>query len=353
MQMQIIPIELSDPVIDSNPVRAFPVVQTSAANGAPLGYSLLIKTDVCMDGQCKIAEATIHWDALGYFKRLECDPNKPLTKKEHTPFTEADYSKIDSILRDRSSILGTQSFAFLADQASLENEAEVLVDAITSATPATLQHAVVQGAAYTTWAMWRWANGDIVGELRRLTEKRCTAGYLNGLLHSDDRRRVDFALKYVFQHHGADTRFLDNAFHVLEGGDREHVLLALIFVSNTMTDRQQLHARLIASLFRMRSHRMPMVLELLRTEPNLPVTTLEGLTARIDDLPFYPVHLVLRMLEDRKYFSKRVEIDLCRLLDSENLFIARLASKYLLQQELSEEADRKLKAFRESSKSRP
>jgi hypothetical protein len=349
---RIIPVELADPVFESNPVRAYPVVQRSDANGEPTDYSLLIKTEVCMDGKCKVVEATMHWDALGYYRRLEFDPKKPLTKKEHTPFAKADYTKLDSILRDRSSVLGTHSLAFLAKPVPDVNEADVLYDALSGATPTTVQQAVVKDAAYTTWAMWRWANGEMVQELRRLTEKQFTPRYLNRILRSDDRRHVDYALKYVVKHHGSDERYLESVFYILENGDREHVSLSLRFVSGVLTDKEVLHKRLIESFCRMSSLYNPMILERLSAESELPATTLEALTARLDGLPYFQVHLVLRMIEKKKFWSKQVESDLSQLLDNDNFFIARRVNEFLLKQELGEEAAQKLKTFREYNKNR-
>ena len=32
-------------------------------------------------------------------------------------------------------------------------------------------HTAVPGAAYSSWVLWNWVNGDIVTELQQLTEK--------------------------------------------------------------------------------------------------------------------------------------------------------------------------------------
>jgi hypothetical protein len=341
-------LSLSDPVFPSEPPRVYRVSQTKDSHGFPVGYALSMKTHVCIDKKCKTVEATLHWNGLGYYDRFEHPPGKPLTKKEHVPFLPEDYAKLDQILKDRSSILGRHSLAYLSKPVAKDE----VVDGWSGATPATVQQSVIKDAAYTTWVMWRWANGEIVPKLRRITEQSCTPAYLQHLLSSQDRRSVDFALKYAVERHSADEQLADSVFHVLETGDREHVALSLRFLSSAVKDKTQLHARLIDSCCRMKSIYCPMVLTHLAAEPDLPATTLDGLTEQLDRLPYFPVHLILRLLEEREFFSEKTESDVSRLLGSDNFFVARRASEFLLKQPLSRETRSKVNAFRERNRDR-
>jgi len=341
-------VALADPMSPSAPPRVYPVVQSKDRNGFPVGYALHITTEVCMDKKCKTVEATIHWNAVGYYERLEHPPGKPLTKKEHVPFDADDYAKLDRILGDRNSILATHSLAFLAKP--VENDEGI--DAWSGATPLTVQQSVVKDAAFTTWVMWRWANGEIVQTLRSLTEKSCTRRYLQHLLGSDDRRCVDFGLKYVMEHRSSDVQFVDDVFRILENGDREHVVLSLRFLSSAMKDKEKLHARLIESCCRMKSMYSPIVLDYFADERDLSRTTLEGLTAHLDRLPYFQIHLILRLLEQRKFFSEKTESDISRLLDGDDFFIARRACEHLMKQDLSSEIEEKVNDFRKRNRDR-
>jgi hypothetical protein len=305
-------------------------------------------TDVCTDKKCRVVEVTMYWNAVGCYERLECPPGKPLTKKEHVPFTAEDYAKLDSILKDRDSILARQSLAFLAKP--VEND--LGIDALSGATPLTVQESVVQDAAYTTWVMWRWANGEIVQQLCSLTEQSCSPPYLKYLLHSKDRRCIDFALKYVLAHHPSDAQFLEDVLHVLENGDREHILLSLRFSTGATKDKEQLNARLIESYCRMKSTNSPIILDYFAGERDLPRTTLEGLTAHLDRLPYFQIHLILRLLEQRKFFSQKTESDVARLLEGDDFFIARRACEHLLKQDLGSETEQKVNEFRERNRDR-
>ncbi|HPM81578.1 MAG TPA: hypothetical protein PLF81_12810 [Candidatus Anammoximicrobium sp.] len=348
LQQANLSVELTDPVFADKPARVHRVVQFKDGNGFTAGYAMRVTTEVCTDKKCKIVEVTMYWNAVGDYERLECPPGNPLTKKEHVPFTAADYAKLDGILKDRESILARHSLAFLAKPV----ETDLGIDALSGATPLTVQESVVQDAAYTSWALWHWANGEIVQKLRGLTEQSCTLPYLRQLLRSQNRSYVDFALKHILAQRPLESQLLDDVLHVLEHGDREQIALSLQFVTGAARDKQQLHARLIESYGRMKSMYSPLILDYFAAQPELPWATLEGLTTHLDRLPYFQVHLILRLLEERKFFSKKTESDVVRLLNGDDFFIARRASEHLLNQDLSGEVKEKVHAFRQRNRDR-
>ncbi len=341
-------VELVDPVAPTVPPRTYEVVQSLDEKGFPVGYTLPFVTHVCNDKQCLPVEVTMMWDALGYYNRLTYPPGKPLTKTEHVPFTPADYAKLDRILKDRSSILGGWTLAFLEQTPDLVEG----VDAVTAATPTTVRDSVIEDAAYTSWALWRWANGDIVPKLRQITEQRCTSAYLRHLLASDERRHADYALEYVIEHHPSDTQFVEDVVRILETGERDQITQTLVFLEKAISDRPKLHAQLIESCSRMRAADSPMVLQKLAAEPDLPPATLEALTGQMSELPYFPIHLILQVLERRKYASEKTVSDVAALLDGDDFFIARRAHEHLSRQKLDADMQAKLDAFREKNHDR-
>jgi hypothetical protein len=356
-------IELSDPVAPSKPARTYTVNLRRDADGFPLEYSLFISTPVCMDGKCKTVGATMVWTALGYYKRLEVSPERPLTKKEHQPFDPEDYAKLDRVLGDPTSVLGGHSLAFMvkkaddADAASRHGPDTKTadgqdVDAWTGPTPVTVRQSVVEDAAYTTWVMWRWANGEIVAKVRSLTRERCTPRFVKRLLRSGDEREVDFALEYVIERCPSDGQYVDDVFGVLERGNRDQVALALRFLSGAVKDEKQLYARLAEACCRMKQARSPIVLDYFAADPDLPDSAINELTARLDRLPYFQVHLILKLLEDRRFFSRKTESDVAGLLKSDDFFIARRASGFLAKQTASAETRSQVEAFRERNRDR-
>jgi hypothetical protein len=343
-------IELSDPVAPDEAPRVYPLVATQDEQGQPAGYSLSFETRVCVDEQCRMVHVTMHWNALGYYQRLECPPQLPLTRKKHEPFTPEDYSKLDRILKDPKSILASQSLEVFAQPILQAEHPEI--DGWSGATPQTVKDAVVEDAAFTTWTMWHWANGQIAAKLQELTERRVTPDYLRRLMQSEDRREVDFALRYLRKHSGSGESLVEEIFQVLERSDREHVALSLDLLDRTAGDRRRLHDRLIDAFARMSTNYSPLILDYFSAQAELPAQTMEGLAAVLKDLPYFQVHLTLRLLDSKQFFSEKVEAEMARLLDHENFFIARRVSEHLAKQTLSDAVQRRLDAFRQQHRSR-
>ncbi len=96
----------------------------------------------------------------------------------------------------------------------------------------------------------------------------------------------------------------------------------------------------------MKDNRSPMVLDYLATTPELPSETLEALTGILGELPYFQIHLILRMLDQRGFFSEQAESNIVKLLDNDNFFIARRAYEHLAKQNVSAETAALLQAFR-------
>lgn len=347
-------VELSDPVSPELPPRAYRVASLVDQDGFPAGYRLSFTTHVCLDNQCRTVQLTMFWDALGFYQRLEYPVDAPLTKKEHVPFQASDYAKLDQILKERDSVLATCSLNVVVAPPTLDEQAALAagLDGWSGATPQAVKDAVVDDAAYTSWTLWHWANGQIVSKLQNQTRQRATPAYLQRLLRSRDRRAVDFALRHILAHCPTDGRFVDDVFHVLETSDREHILLALKFLDDAVPDARERYARLIDSFCRLNGTNAPLVLEYFAAQADLPPETRDGLAGVLDRLPYFQVHLILRLFEAKGFFSETIEAHVVALLEHREFFIARRASEYLAKQTLDAESHRSLEAFRQRHRGR-
>ena len=348
-------VALADPIAPQAARRQYEVAATRDKDGSPAGFHLTFDMRVCPEGLCRIVRVTIYWDALGHYQRLECPADAPLTRMEHEPFTSDDYRKLDRILKDRQSVLGRLAAKALVEQQpeqEQQRDPTEVIDGWSGATPQTVRDSVVEGAVYTTWTLWHWANGEIVPHLRAWTAQRATPELLRRLLRSELDREVEFALRHVQAHHASDEQFADDAFQAMEDAGRlEHVELALNFVSRAVRDEQRLHERLIDSLGRMDAHTSRPLLSYFASQPDLPAETLEGLSGALERLPYFQVHRILLLLEQREC-SQKVEADVARLLDHENFFIARRAYEHLLKGAPGAATLPKLDAFREKYRGR-
>ncbi len=351
-RLTVLPVSLTDPVAPELPPRPYDVVVASDRDGAPAGYQLTFRIDVCADKQCRMVHLTMVWDALGHYQRLDCPPETPLTRREHDPFTPDDYRKLDRILKNRESILGRLSFEALVEQPQPEQAEDV--DGWSGATPQTVADSVVEGAAFTTWTLWHWANGEIVPHLRASTKQRATPQYVRRLLRSEDHREVGFVLREVLAQSPPEEPFIDDVFHVLESTKHvEYIELALAYVCRAVPDPGRLHERLIKSACRMGGYTSRPILDYFASQPDLPAETLEGLSGALAQLPYFPVHRILKVLEKHES-SAKVEANIVRLLEHDDFFIARRAYGHLMAMKHTHD-DRmrdKLNAFHEQYRDR-
>ena len=95
-----------------------------------------------------------------------------------------------------------------------------------------------------------------------------------------------------------------------------------------------------------------MILQELASQPDLEAATLEGLTDKLYKFPYYPVHLILKMLETRKFASPKTIRNVAALLEGDNFFIARRAYEHLMRQDLDAVTQNRVDAFRARNRDR-
>ena len=340
-------VALHDPVAPEAPPRQYEVVARSDEDGSPAGYQLTVQVNVCSAGLCRMVNVTLYWNALGHYERLECPADSPLTRRGHDPFTPDDYRKLDRILQNRESILGRLAYTALVEEQPEQGGEAGNIDGWSGATPQTVADSVIEDAAFTTWTLWRWVNGEIVPHLRAATVERATPQLIRRLLRSEHQREVGFALRYLLDPHRSDEQLIDDVFSAMENTRQPaYVSLALDFVVRAVRDERRLHDRLITSFRRLDGHTGRPLLEYFTSRPDLPVETLVGLSSALDELPYFQVHRILLLLEKREV-SATVEANVAGLLDHDNFFIARRAYEHLRKQAAGAGTARRLDAFRE------
>ena len=304
---------------------------------------------VCLDDVCKQVEVTLYWDAMGFYQRLQYPKDQPLTKIEHEPFTAADYEKLDSILKDRKSILKDHQLGFLAtdtDDTSTSAKADD-IDATSKATPGAVKEAVVKDAAWTTWVLWKYTNTEIVPKLQALTESQCSPKYLDHLLDSKDWRKIKFTLDYLLKQKPIPGQYLDKVVKLLPTANIDHIELAIEYIQQASPDKNTGYRKLISTLAELEEYSASLVIELLESDKQLDQEILEELTSSLSQQDYYPIHLALGLVESRNAFSQKIEKEVVKLLHSKDFFIARRASEFLSKQKLSASAKKALQAFKE------
>ena len=345
-------IKLTDPVYPDKPKKEHALSVHFDDQGFPSGYSMELINKVCLDDVCKLVEVTMYWDAIGFYHSLEYPEGKPLTKVEHEPFTPADYEKLDSILKDRDSILDDHELGFLAterdDKSSEEGyETEVQdADGVSKATPGAVQEAVVKDAAWTTWVLWKYANTELVTIMQEMTKSRISPKFLKHLLGSKNWQKIEFALNHLLEQKPVAPQYIDKVAEIMPSAGIDHIELAIEYLQQASPDKSACYQKLIGALEKLDEYGAAMVIELLQSDDQLEDKIIEEFVSSLVRQQYYPIHLGLRLIESREFFSKSVETDIVKLLHNEDFFIARRASDFLSNQQLSTSAKEELESFK-------
>ena len=349
---EISTIQLTDPVYPKKPKKEHSLTAYSDEQGFPSVYSMELINEVCLDGVCKLVEVTMYWDAIGFYQNLEYPEGKPLTKVEHEPFVPADYEKLDSILKDRDSILDDHELGFLAsekDDKSPEGEEDDEyqdVDGVSKATPGAVKEAVVKDAAWTTWVLWKYANTELVTIMQEMTKSRISPKFLQHLLDSKNWQKIEFVLNHLLEQKPVAPQYIDKVAEVMPTAGIDHIELAIEYLQQASPDKNTCYRKLISALPELNGYNSALVIELLESDEQLENGILEQLAANIGNQEYYLIHLALRLIEGREFFSNAIEADIVKLLEVQDFFIARRASDFLSNQKLSASAKEKLDAFR-------
>jgi len=156
-------------------------------------YYCLLNTPVCNDTLCQLVRLNIQWDLIGNYIRFDTLSGYPLTKYDHLPFTSADYERLHHTLRDKNSVLGRTSEYELLDKTKTRYSEKI--DGVTGATSTQIKNSVVEGAMYSTYALWHLINGPIGQELKKYTIKNYDQEIERQLIFSGQPQKIITALQ--------------------------------------------------------------------------------------------------------------------------------------------------------------
>jgi hypothetical protein len=159
----------------------------------PDHYSALISMPVCDDGLCQKLEIELFWDLIGDYIRFDTVAGIPLTKYDHLPFTSQDYEKLHQILSDENSILSRKTVDELFDEEKTRKSDSI--DAVTGATAEEVKNAIVEGALYSSYELWHFAQGRIKLRIKEHTDEIYSELLRDKFLKSDSYEMQLYALR--------------------------------------------------------------------------------------------------------------------------------------------------------------
>lgn len=211
----------------------------------PICFSRNITTAVCLDGLCRLVDITLYWEITGKYLGYSLENGKELSKREHVPFLESDYVKLNEILSDSLSALKFYSLEGISTPKHNDSK----VDAISGPTVASLARWIVPEAAYTSFTIWHLAYGASRDSLMAYTSKNLlTSALICRKLQSADVYDQLRAFEWIYQSNLPQNQFVEYALKLLHGDNYYSSRQALTFLKRCNLEEDFLQKEVIRLL---------------------------------------------------------------------------------------------------------
>ena len=293
----------------------------------PEAYSRNIHTAVCIDSLCRLIDITLYWEPTGKYIGFSLPQGVELTKKEHTPFLESEYTRLNEILADSTSQLGF----YTPEEIHPVKQPVAEADGITGATLPNLAAWIVPEAAYTSYTMWHLAYGAARDSIITYTGKHFLSNQLliNNLQNNDPYNQGK-ALQWISTSKQNCNQFIEPALAILQKGNYLSSGQALKFLKNCSIDKERLQTEVIQLLdsedFRIKNT----AIEYLRESDILEPAVVQKLITRLNSENYYLVNVILTLLEKKYHPDNDDQLKICTLLESKNKNIANRVYYFLL-----------------------
>ena len=223
------------------------IIELQDKDSIPIWFARHIFKDVCISGKCKMIRLWLFWDGVGNYFGFQLHENEPLTKSDHTIFEQADYEKLEEILRDSTSILGKlkqEDLVIIPD--SIDNPYEL--DGYTAATQPSLAEVVVKDAVYTCHTLWHTVYGATREEINRLLEERIDADFLRCILKTGDIEKIIWVIETVKKHPEYHPAFYPDFIECIKSKNELLARKALNYFGHDMLTDELIQKELVSEM---------------------------------------------------------------------------------------------------------
>ena len=305
------------------------VLELQDENGLSIWFSRYFFKDVCMTRQCRMIRLWLFWDGAGNYLGMHLFDDDPLTKSDHTNFSEADYDKLDGILHDNQSILKELSPDDL--EIEIESDNPDPVDAYTSATLPALSEVVVQDAVYTCHTLWHTVYGHTGDAIHELLLQRTSPTYLEYLFAHADPTFSSLAIKLTAKYPEYHERFYPLIANAIKSENLELSKLALAYFQPGMIKDAQVQLSLAGVIAYVSPHNKNEIIwkliDVNETGPDVLVQLFE--LFENNEIGVGSLNLLFRLIQAEHLEDQRITFILDKLASSENAYIRNLTNNYL------------------------
>lgn len=295
--------------------------------GDPEAFSRDIHTAVCIDTLCRLLDITLYWESTGKYLGYSLPRGEQITKKEHTPFSGSDYSRLTEILSDSSSQLGYYTMSEIHPAKKLVAQ----TDGISGATIPDIAAWIVPEAAYTSFTLWHLTYGATRDSIVAYTKnKLITIQLLNNFLQNSDPYNQVKALQWIIETKQQCVPFINQALGILHSGNYAASGQALRFLKKSDINEERLQKEVI-QLFDSEDFRIKNIaIEYFRSLDKLNQPVAREMMTRLKSGNYYLVNVILSILETKYQPDREDQLNLCSLLGHKNERVANRVYNFLL-----------------------
>jgi hypothetical protein len=310
----------------------------------PSAFSRDFHTAVCLDTLCRVVDITLYWEPTGKYLGYSLPYDKELTRKEHAPFSEKDYSRLHEILGDSSS----QLKIFTPADLHPVRKSVTKTDGITGATLPDLAAWIVPEAAYSSYTLWHLTYGVTRDSLMAYARSHLISSELiNVLLQPNDPYNQIVALQWIEDAKLNSSQFLEPALLVLHSQNYRTAGQALKFLKKFGLNPERLQKEVIPLLdsedFRIKY----VAIEYFRELTTIPESVARQMMIRLNMDNYYMVNVILSLFENRFHPGQDDQKELSKLLAGKNLNVANRVYHFLLKiPDKSPDLDKQLTRYR-------
>ena len=204
----------------------------------------------------------------------------------------------------------------------------------------------MEGAFWTSYTLWHWANSGVGETIRQKTGEARDLDELRADLAKGNKDYKLFSLRQLIERQAYDTRTVEVVISLRSVADRELLNMIVEYTERASAERYDfLMERLLET--QITSQRLKYLNSMSGTKHKPPKEFWARLGRRlVASNAYQEVNAFLKLLESKNESSPAVISQVTRLLDSDNILVARRAYWFLRDQELSDAQQDKMKSFR-------
>jgi hypothetical protein len=306
------------------------IYELQDSTGLTIWFGRVIFKDVCISGKCKMIRVWIFWNGAGNYLGHQIISGEPLTKSDHTLFVDADYVKLDNILKDSTSILKRLKQEELIIVP--ENRELLQVDGYTAATQPTLAEVVVKDAVYTCHTLWHTVYGPVQEKIFEILESRISSDYLALLFENESPDYNLLAIGFVQKYLDFHQQFYTEIIRCIQSENDNLASKALEYFHSEFLKDETIQYQIVNVIPFVSAQRKNDILWRLSEVGKINDESILHMLEMVEkkQIGVGSINLVLRLIQPEQISNNHeISIQMQYLAKSENAYVRNLVNKHL------------------------